>query len=309
MKRKRGIIYLALFVCIIFILSFSVFCSKKNVEKLEAPPESGSMEESEVQERAYEEKAKVEDVSPGSDSGVEGGLTDTTTTDIPEITRKVIITGSVTIEVENVQEKMYKVKEVCENYNGRIDSQVLYSGEWGERVEGYTTCRVPIDDFYKFLGEVEKIGELKSKNISSEDVTLQHIDLLARLENAKRLEARYLEISEQYTGNINDMLRVEQEISRVREEIEILEGRLRSLKEQESLSTLTVELIEPESTIQPLLELGPTIKTTFNWALKIFVGFIGFIIILIPFIVIFLIFWFVIRWIIRLFRKKKKVKE
>lgn len=294
-----------LITMVMLSLLFSLCCAQKSEEVkevLEPETDQGSYEEA-----PPGEMEKSSEVSGVESSEIEGGIEDLDRVSPPEetITRKVIVKGSVRLEVENITKKLYEVKELCEKYNGRVDSQVVYAGEWGHREEGYTTCRVPVVDFYKFLEEIEELGDLKDKNISSEDVTLQHIDLVSRLKNKRRLEARYMEIAETQTGTIDDLLRIESEIARVREEIEILEGRLRNLEEMESLSTLTVELIEPGTVFQPVLDIGPTIKTTFGWALKIMVGFVGFLIILIPFVLIFLFFWYLIRWIIKLAKGKK----
>lgn len=304
----RGLLQYSIFLAIILVI-FQISCAKKLEESKEMfAPEGESSDQTESPGVMDNERMLMEEVEEEITSSVEtGGLSsDIEGTEIPKVSRKIIITGSVKLEVKDVSEKMYEVMQLCEKYTGRVDSQVIYAGEWGKRVEGYTTCRIPIEDFYKFLEDVEEIGEVTEKNISSEDVTLQHIDLLARLENAKHLEVRYLDISNKYTGSIEDILRVESEIARIREEIEILEGRLRNLQEMESLSTLTVQLIEPESAFQPLLDFGPTVKVTFSWAQRILIGFIGFLIILIPFVIIFLFFFFLVKLIIKLIKRRKE---
>jgi hypothetical protein len=71
------------------------------------------------------------------------------------------------------------------------------------------------------------------------------VDLTARLANARRLEARLIELLANRTGRLTDVLTVERELARVRETIERYEGRLRYLQSRVSVSSLTVVVHEP----------------------------------------------------------------
>jgi len=70
-------------------------------------------------------------------------------------------------------------------------------------------------------------------------------DVTARMGNARRLEARLIELLATRTGKLKDVLDVEQELARVREQIERYEGRLRYLRAHAALSTLTIYVHEP----------------------------------------------------------------
>ena len=65
-----------------------------------------------------------------------------------------------------------------------------------------------------------------------------------RIRNKQREEERLLELLETQTGKLQDILSVEKELSRVREEIERYQGRLRVLKDQTTLSTVTLRIDE-----------------------------------------------------------------
>lgn len=71
------------------------------------------------------------------------------------------------------------------------------------------------------------------------------MDLSARAANARRLEERLIDVLGTRTGKLQDVLSVERELARVREEIERLDGRMRYLKSRAALSTLSVTLHEP----------------------------------------------------------------
>ena len=79
----------------------------------------------------------------------------------------------------------------------------------------------------------------------AEDVGEEFTDVTARMTNARRLETRLIDLLATRTGKLKDVLDVEHELARVREEIERYEGRLRYLKAHAALSTLTIYVHEP----------------------------------------------------------------
>jgi uncharacterized protein DUF4349 len=81
--------------------------------------------------------------------------------------------------------------------------------------------------------------------VGAEDVSEEFVDLTARVANGHRLEDRLVELLRTRTGKLQDVLSVERELARVREEIERMEGRMRFLKTSAQLSTLSVNLFEP----------------------------------------------------------------
>ncbi len=95
------------------------------------------------------------------------------------------------------------------------------------------------------LGQVTKIAE------ATDDVTEEYIDVEARLANSKRLEERIVELLEERSGKLADILEIERELARVRETIERIEGQLRYLSNQTSLATITIELREQKDYVPP----------------------------------------------------------
>ena len=89
------------------------------------------------------------------------------------------------------------------------------------------------------------LGKLESVNVNAEDVGEEFTDVTARVGNARRLEARLIDLLATRTGKLKDVLDVERELARVREEIDRYEGRLRYLRAHAMLSTLTIYVHEP----------------------------------------------------------------
>jgi hypothetical protein len=138
-------------------------------------------------------------------------------------------------------------------------SQVNPTGE--DRQPSITiTIRVPADGLNSALSAIRGMAdEVLSESIQSQDVTEEYVDIESRLRNLNALETELLallaEVREQPDADPQKLLTVYDEVSRVRGEIEVLEGRRRLLDNQASLSTLTVS-IEPTPISEPIVEEG-----------------------------------------------------
>src|SRR5260370_27644409 len=105
--------------------------------------------------------------------------------------------------------------------------------------------KIPAERFDEGLAVLWPIGRLEAVSVTAEDVGEEFVDVRARTENARRLEARLIDLIATRTGKLADVLAVEQQLARVREEIERYDGRLRYLRAHAALSTLTVRVHEP----------------------------------------------------------------
>ncbi|MCX8187877.1 MAG: DUF4349 domain-containing protein [Nitrososphaeria archaeon] len=114
----------------------------------------------------------------------------------------------------------------------------------GER-DAYLTVKVPQNKFFTIIEELSRVGEVVSKSISGTDVTDQIIDLRARIKNAEALEASLLKLLEK-AEKVGDILEVMRELSRVREEIEVMKAQLENLERSVAYSTITVRISEEE---------------------------------------------------------------
>lgn len=163
--------------------------------------------------------------------------------DEPAVEQKVIKTSYLSLEVEDVRAAADAVEDIARKYNGyKADSSTK---DIGDRKIGYVTVRVPGEHFEDVLREIEAVGELKEENISVEDVTEQYVDLAARLKNLERQEERYLDILDM-AETVEDVLKVENQLERIRGNIEQLQGRLTYLTNRIDFSTVQVRLSEPE---------------------------------------------------------------
>jgi hypothetical protein len=139
------------------------------------------------------------------------------------------------------------------------------------------------------------IGKLESVSVAAEDVGEQFVDVTARMENARRLERRLIDLLATRTGKLKDVLDVEQTLARVREEIERHEGRIRYLRAHTAMSTLNIEVHEPVPIVASAGR-GP-LGEAFRQAWRNFVGLLAFAVqslgVVIPLGALALVGWFI----------------
>ncbi|EMB16759.1 hypothetical protein RE6C_02574 [Rhodopirellula europaea 6C] len=95
------------------------------------------------------------------------------------------------------------------------------------------------------------MGFAESRTEDAQDVTEEFVDVEARIRNNKKLEERIITMLEERTGKLSDVLEIERELSRVREEIERMEGRLRVLSDRSALATITIQCREEKEYVPP----------------------------------------------------------
>lgn len=141
---------------------------------------------------------------------------------------------------------------------------------------GSITVKVPVEKFTTVVSALKKLGSLRSEYESAEEVTEQHIDLTARLRNLKREEEQYLSFFKAAT-KVEEMLKVETQLSRVRGEIESLEAQVDYLEKNAAMATITLEFVEPGSVAGPLVRWG--LRDALITAVRSFVAVVNFMII------------------------------
>lgn len=107
-----------------------------------------------------------------------------------------------------------------------------------------SALRVPADQLEATLTELKTLGRVESESQGGQDVTSPYVDLQARLANARNTEKRMTDLLSQRTGKLSDVLEVEQEVDRVRGEIEQMEVESKQMTKQVSFATVNVTISE-----------------------------------------------------------------
>lgn len=206
-----------------------------------------------------ERAADAEQIAPSDPSAVGADAAS-----VPPADRLVVRTAGLRLNVDDVEQSVEDVRMRAEESSGvvtdvqvstdvdipvyRYDAQGTLSD--GAALSGWITVRVPADSYETFLAAVKDLGEVVRVSESESDVTQQHIDLQAQLDNLKAQELRLREFFEQAV-DVEDLLAIEQELTRVRAQIDSFEAQISFLERQAAMSTVTIELIGPQPVVSP----------------------------------------------------------
>lgn len=137
------------------------------------------------------------------------------------------------------------VYEVAKNIQAVEKSTTELGGYLSLRSDREITVRVPRDKFQELVSRIEKMGDVLHKNIAAEDVTDQYVDLDMRLRNATAVRERLEKLLAGAT--VKDAVEIHKELSKVTEEIERYEGKLKLLRDRIAYSTITVTFEQQQS--------------------------------------------------------------
>jgi hypothetical protein len=152
--------------------------------------------------------------------------------------RMVIFTAKLRLEVEDVELTVYEIRLLAEDCGGFVAGMSTSKSEWG-----VMTLRVPQDEFYDVIEALEALGEVEEMELKGEDITETYVDLEAQLVNLEREEERLVEILD-IARNVEEVLKVESQLSRVRGKIESITGEMVYLEGRVELATITVTFRE-----------------------------------------------------------------
>ena len=237
---------------------------------------TGSAEAPAAPQRMTAQAGKVDALSLAQGSSAARKAPDMATSAGPasEIAPSMLIrTGSASIEVDKLDPAIVKVRQLAAQLGGYVANSSITGGH--DQIRSATLeLKIPAAKYDQAIGGLGGIGRVESVNTSVEDVGEEYVDVTARVTNAKRLEERLTNLLATRTGKLEDVLAVERELARVREEIERYEGRLRYLRTRAAVSTLSVTVHEPA----PILGQRPgdnPIVGALKQAWRNFVGFVA----------------------------------
>jgi hypothetical protein len=151
--------------------------------------------------------------------------------------------GVASVEVKALDDAVSRIRQAAAQYGGFVANTAIRSGK-DEQRSATLELRVPSAQFDAMVGALGQLGKVESVSVNAEDVAEEYVDLGARLANARRVEARLVELLATRTGKLSDVLTVEQELARVRQEAERYDARIRWLERRVSLSSLDVSIHE-----------------------------------------------------------------
>jgi hypothetical protein len=259
--------------------------------------------------------SKSRDVSPEK-AAAQLSLDKTAETQAPPTDRKVIQNADLQLESDTPDEVQRQITKIADDMKGYVVEATQSSSDVrANRRDTVTmTVRVPADKFGETLEAIRKsASRVIVETVKSDDVTEEFIDVEARLKAKKSLEAQFLEIMKR-ANTVDDALNVQSQLSDVRAEIERIEGRLRYLQNQTSLSTVKIRVQTPaafsNSSKGFFYQLGDSVGRGVDTALSFVLGFVTFAIAILPFLIIVVLpICLLIRYLVRRARKTKTASE
>ena len=168
-----------------------------------------------------------------------------TTFDITQtVDRQVIKRASLQVETPQGQfdDASRQVMFIVEAGGGFIQDSSVFTDADQKRTANFS-IRVPADNFTKTLTQIEALGKVQGRSMGTQDVTDQFIDLEANISSREVQQARLRELLSK-AKTVDEILRIENELNRLRYEIDSMKGRIRYLKNAVVMSSINLALRE-----------------------------------------------------------------
>ncbi|MBN9285409.1 MULTISPECIES: DUF4349 domain-containing protein [unclassified Flavobacterium] len=217
-----------------------------------------------------------------------------------KIEAKIIKNANLRFETSDLNQSFSGVQKAIVKYKATIQNDV--SGKDYGSVYRNLIVRIPNTAFDAFITDIgQGVSHFDRKEISSDDVTEEYIDVESRINTKKTLEKRYLELLNKAT-KVSEIIEIEKGLATVREEIEAKEGQLKYLQSRVAMSTVTIEMYtnnasESGATVSYGSKMWNSFKEGFFGISTFFLGLLQ----VWPFIIIFVLLFVFIR---RRFKKK-----
>ncbi len=176
--------------------------------------------------------------------------------------RKIIKNADISLEVQDFKNQFDEVQRMAEEAGGYVESSRSYVRKYaaaeGERefMEGEAVIRVPSTEFGSCLDRIAALGKVTNRSTYGSDITLQYMDIETRLKSKQVQQERLIEILSK-AERVEDILNIENELSRVRTEIESLGTQLRGWDNLVQYSTIRVFMteVDPKDTKVSVLKV------------------------------------------------------
>ena len=211
---------------------------------LQAPPPASSVEAKDKTENFAQAERTI--VTGSNIPTAEEVAPKPAETPAPEVAnRKLIRNATIELEIISFDDAVQKITAFAKeerDYVATTSSEKQANG----KLRGQVVVKVLPENLDRFLQKIRKLGELKNQTLGTEDVTKAYFDTDARLKNAHVMEQRLIDMLKTKTGKVSDLLQVEKELARVREEIEKMQGELKYWDSQVQFATVTISLAEKD---------------------------------------------------------------
>lgn len=182
--------------------------------------------------------AYTEDMAVEMD--MQGRADESATSFEPDIIR----TGYLSLSVDSPSETANEITGVVEAAGGRIASRSDYTPVDYGQPSSYLEARIPYDVLDATVESIQELGDVQEVSLNSVDVSLQKIDLDARIDVLEAAIERLNELLAE-AANTSDLIAVESALSERQAELDSLQSQRDYLSDQTLFATLSISLITP----------------------------------------------------------------
>lgn len=161
---------------------------------------------------------------------------------VPGLDRYLIKTAHLSLETGDVKASLNSLTIAAVDRGGYVANLSESTDGLGRRSVN-VELRIPAAKLEETLLQADSLGKVLDKSVNTQDVSEEYVDTDARMRNLKKTEERLVDHLNRM-GTLEDILKVENELTRVRQQVEQLEGRLRYLDQRVQFSSIQCTLIE-----------------------------------------------------------------
>ena len=229
----------------------------------------------------------------------------------PELTdRQVITTGYVTITVDDPIEGARDAVRITESVGGRVDSRSEYAPDDSNGGSATLTLRIPSTDLTATLDKLKELGVVEEVSLNANDVTMQSLDLDARISSMADSIAR-LQALVPTAASLDDLITLETAISDRQAQLESMQSEQRYLADQVSMSTITLNLVTEYVPVVEVNEGDPVtaFKNGFNALASFFVGLVTVLAFMAPGLIVLAVLAAIVIVIVRVARRGRTAEK
>ncbi len=153
--------------------------------------------------------------------------------------RKIIQNARLDMRVGDVPQAVEQISALCTDNGGYTVNSHISRNE--ESYSAQLSVKVPRDKLESIMDSIARLGEVRDRVVSAQDVTEEYYDAEARLKVLRAKEDRLVGLLAK-ANTINDIISIENELGKTRGEIEVLAGRLQYLSNATELSLIDISL-------------------------------------------------------------------
>lgn len=181
---------------------------------------------------------------------------------------RIIKTAELGIRSEDVRATASRAQEVAARFGGGVTSSRIDGGD-DEPASADLVLSVPSARFEAALDDLRGLGNTWTDIVGGEDVTEEFVDLQSRERNLLAAEVSLLRLYAE-AESVDDALSIERELTNVRGQVEVVQGRIQFLEDRTTTSRIAIRIqpVEKPADSGPALEPARVVSAAWNASLS-----------------------------------------